>query len=245
MGGFLNKIGLSMGEFQLKLDRHDFEAGETLVGEFHFRLKKIVRAKAVLVGIRAYHGQLSAENKPHYEFEMPIDGPDKYLQAAYRFELLIPSDAVGPGGVLGQIGRAVKFMKQPTAIPKQLKWEIWGRLDIPGAVSPQRTLQITVSPPAGKTGRKKSPPSTDFYQYEPPALPVRKKATAQSAPTPAKSESSEPAPKEPKKPEGCEKKETAPKKRRELKHYAPPALEKPSRLKLPEPTYDDLPKHQK
>jgi hypothetical protein len=251
MDGFLNKIGLTLGEFELHLDRHDWHAGEKVVGEFRFRLKKIVRAKAVLVGIRGYHGKLTPENEPHYQFEMPLAGEGKYHEGSYRFELLIPEDAVGPGGVLGQIGRAVQFVKRPSALPKKkMKWEVWGRLAIPMQASPCRTLQITVSPPGDKPRGKAAPRKSNFSNYQPPPLPTRKSQPVEPpvAPDPVLAEvkvddeSVDTVVKSAEK--TIEERAAEKKKRRELRQQAPPVREKPSRLKLPEPSYDDLPRRE-
>lgn len=240
MDGFLNKIGLGLGEFDLKLERHDLKAGEKVRGVFRFKLKRIVNARAVLVGVRAYRGKPDPEIEPEYDFQLPLDGADKYHEASYKFELLIPHDVLGPGGVIGQVGKAMSFLKNSGKPKKKLSWEVWACLDIPKQANPVRTLQITVSPPDSITGRSRrtttAAPETGFYDYQPPSLP-KPRAKPEEPQVKVDDKKVEQAVQKAKK-----SVEKAEEKKKNLRHYAPPAVEKPSRLRLPEPSYDDLPK---
>lgn len=258
MDRILNAVGLKLGDFDLDLERHDWHPGERIRGVFQFKLKKIVKARSVRVGVRAYRSKLDAEHPPEFEFEKTIAKAGKYFEESFPFELLIPKDAGDPGGVVGQLGKAMSFLKNPKSPLKPLKWELWAKLDISMQASPEQIVRIQVTPGNSRDSRRsnakrESNPDTGFYDYSPPELPLKRKAkaatpTEDAAPkTEAPGESSTPptSEKQEKKSSSTPTEKPKEKPKKPLRHYAPPALEKPSRLKLPEPSYDELPKHER
>ncbi|MEW6283435.1 MAG: hypothetical protein AB1758_32800, partial [Candidatus Eremiobacterota bacterium] len=116
MDRFLDAVGLGLGEFSLDLERSEVTAGEPIRGVFRFRLKQLVKANRVVVGLKAWRTETTrsrrSDGEPEkdtdvqvlHDFEKQLDGARNYDEATYHFELRTPTE-VFQSGLMEGVGK--------------------------------------------------------------------------------------------------------------------------------------------
>lgn len=156
------------GKLEIRLPKLTFGAGEAIDGDLSYALDAPMKARALVVGLRAKqrirtravrNGSVSVEDttKTLYEFKNELSGEKTYSRGDASFHLAVPHDvhrfeaqAQAPDGLLGDIARAASFLSGESRSP--VEWEVFAVIDIPWKVNVKKAQAITVTegaPPAG------------------------------------------------------------------------------------------------
>jgi hypothetical protein len=147
----------------LTLEKYAYAPGETIKGSVGLKLKRPLQARKLqvsLIGLRIVHQRPIGNKGPQtqvykiYNFEIPLDGENTYLNELYPFEIKIPSDILasaqqnfhstltGLGKTLEEIGM---MMQQLSISDSQVEWSVEARLDVPLKVDVCNAQKIVLS----------------------------------------------------------------------------------------------------
>jgi hypothetical protein len=91
---------LGPDQMALKLEKYNYEPGDTIKGVVSLILKKPTKARklevALLGKVRTTHrdadGDIHTSDKIVYDFTLPLDGEKEYQNGEYPFEIKIPTN---------------------------------------------------------------------------------------------------------------------------------------------------------
>jgi hypothetical protein len=147
----------------LTLDKFSYAPGETIKGSVGLKLKRPLQARQLtvgLLGLRIVHQRPIGNKGPQtqvykiYDFSLPLDGENTYLNELYPFEIKIPADILasaqqnfhstltGLGKTLEDIGM---LMQQLNISDSRVEWSVEARLNVPLKVDVVNAQKIVLS----------------------------------------------------------------------------------------------------
>ena len=152
--------GLGRGEVKLELLQTRAAPGGTLAGQVNLILPEAVTAKRLVVALRARQKvmtvgrssagrSISTSHADVYQFEAELGGAQSYETGSYKFELVVPRDALDlrPSGAatanpIADAVRTVASALAPSAGP--IEWEVVARLEIAWGRDLSKSVDIAV-----------------------------------------------------------------------------------------------------
>ncbi len=145
----------------LKLEKFDYEPGDTIKGSMDLSLKKPIKARKLEVALlgkvkttrRDSNGNISTHDETIYNFAIPLDGEKEYQNGQYPFEIKIQPDILRsglPGQQLQQemekkLGTIGSVLGQMVTGQRSVHWMIHAHLDIPWKLDVQKSQDIVIS----------------------------------------------------------------------------------------------------
>jgi len=146
--GFLDAI-LPPGKMELKLDKFNYAAGETIKGTASLSTNKPIHAKGVFVKLYALENVRtgkSSTTRTVFDFQQPLDNERDYTGGVYGFEITIPNQQEKTEVVeMAQTAGAVINALSGKFQSRNIKWFVEAKLDIPGGRDISKKVQINVA----------------------------------------------------------------------------------------------------
>jgi len=144
------------------LDKYSYKPGDVIKGSVTLNLKKPVHARKIDVALlgkvrtttRDSRGRAQTQDVTVYEFTIPLDGENDYLNETYSFEIKIQSDILQMHSStqllqqklqekLGTLGMVLGSMATMGQSP--VRWMVHTQLDIPMKIDVKKTQDIAIS----------------------------------------------------------------------------------------------------
>jgi hypothetical protein len=163
----LEFFGIGVGSIDIQLERFAFCPGDAIRGQLVLALRAPQSARGVVVGLRArqkvvdryrapHENVLSYRNETVWEFKRELAGAGVYGEGRYPFELVVPGDVfatpvVPPPGLLGDVARAVSFLRREKRFP--LQWHVFAAVSRPFKLDLKRKVDVVVTERVEPAGR--------------------------------------------------------------------------------------------
>jgi hypothetical protein len=133
------------GKVQIDILRTSYKPGEKIQGTVRMNLDKPIKARGVVVGLKATRVEGSGKHQRTvtlYEFEKPLDMEREYRPQPYeyKFELDVPDLKLKVPNFTGFFGGILNALVRSNPV----RWSLFAKLDIPMGIDISKTVRIDV-----------------------------------------------------------------------------------------------------
>lgn len=145
----------------IMLDKYQYKPGDEIKGSVGLKLQKPMRARKLYVSLlgkvktthRDSKGNMHTEDITIYDFTIPLDGENDYLNELYPFKIKIQSDILEMHSSSSQINQILQeklgtlgviLGKMATMGQGPVRWMIHAQLDLPMKLDVHKSQDIVI-----------------------------------------------------------------------------------------------------
>jgi hypothetical protein len=139
------------GSIEIIPEKHDYISREYIKGKVILKLKKPVKSKKLIMGLKCERSETTysgkerrTENYAIFEFNQPLDEEKEYAPGEYSYDFSIKVPGNFSKEVEGVAGTLVKSIQVLSAKDYLLKWYLYAELQCEG-VDLSKEVQINVN----------------------------------------------------------------------------------------------------